>query len=65
MFTKGKPVAGRGVKASLLGEVFRKGVGEQVTYAGHPLYLFDPAPAWCPARTSTSPGCRPGTGSGP
>lgn len=44
VFTNGKPVAGPGVKASLLGEVFRKGLGEQVTYAGHPLYLFDAAP---------------------
>jgi predicted lipoprotein with Yx(FWY)xxD motif len=39
--TAGKPVAGPGVRQSLLGRVFRKGVGWQVTYAGHPLYLFD------------------------
>jgi predicted lipoprotein with Yx(FWY)xxD motif len=42
--TSGKPVAGPGVKQSLLGEVDRKGVGEQVTYNGHPLYLFDAIP---------------------
>jgi predicted lipoprotein with Yx(FWY)xxD motif len=39
--TTGKPVAGPGVRQSLLGRVYRKGVGWQVTYAGHPLYLFD------------------------
>jgi predicted lipoprotein with Yx(FWY)xxD motif len=39
--TVGKPVAGPGVNAKLLGTVTRKNVGVQVTYAGHPLYLFD------------------------
>ncbi|MFI5067439.1 MAG: hypothetical protein ACHP9Z_26140 [Streptosporangiales bacterium] len=39
--TTGKPVAGPGVHQSLLGRLYRKGVGWQVTYAGHPLYLFD------------------------
>jgi len=42
--TTGPPVAGPGARASLLGFVSRSGVGDQVTYAGHPLYLFDPAP---------------------
>jgi predicted lipoprotein with Yx(FWY)xxD motif len=40
--TKSAPVAGEGVKQKLLGSVYRKGIGNQVTYAGHPLYLFDP-----------------------
>ena len=43
--TTGAPIAGPGVKASLLGSVYRKGVGRQVTYAGHPLYLFDMGPS--------------------
>jgi predicted lipoprotein with Yx(FWY)xxD motif len=41
--SKGAPIAGRGVNAKLLGTIFRRGVGRQVTYAGHPLYLFDPS----------------------
>ena len=38
----GAPIAGPGVNRHLLSSVYRKGVGRQVTYAGHPLYLFDP-----------------------
>ena len=33
-----------GVSQSMLGEVSRAGIGEQVTYNGHPLYLFDSVP---------------------
>jgi len=40
VFTKGKPVAGRGVRASLLGSVRRRGGRRQVTYAGKPLYYY-------------------------
>lgn len=39
--TTGAPVAGPGVNPKLLGSVFRRGIGRQVTYGGHPLYLFD------------------------
>jgi predicted lipoprotein with Yx(FWY)xxD motif len=42
--TTGKPVAGAGVNQKLLGTVNRSGIGLQITYAGHPLYLFDQGP---------------------
>ncbi len=40
LLTTGAPVAGSGVKASLLSVAKRKDGRLQVTYAGHPLYLF-------------------------
>ncbi len=40
LVTHGKPVAGRGVHASLLGTTKRKDGKLQVTYRGHPLYYF-------------------------
>jgi len=43
--TNGFPIAGRGVIPGLLSAVYRPDLGTfQVTYAGHPLYLFDPGP---------------------
>lgn len=45
---QGKPSAGSGVKASLLSTITVSGIGAQVTYAGHPLYIYAAAP------TSTS-----------
>jgi predicted lipoprotein with Yx(FWY)xxD motif len=41
--TKGPPIAGAGVDPKLLGTRYRRGIGDQLTYAGHPLYLFDPS----------------------
>jgi predicted lipoprotein with Yx(FWY)xxD motif len=40
LLASGKPKAGPGVKASLLGVTARKDGKHQVTYAGHPLYRF-------------------------
>lgn len=40
LLTVGRPVAGAGIKASLLGTTKRRDGKLQVTYAGHPLYRF-------------------------
>jgi predicted lipoprotein with Yx(FWY)xxD motif len=40
VLTSGKPLAGPGAKASLLGMTRRSNGSAQVTYAGHPLYRF-------------------------
>ena len=40
VFTDEKAVAGKGVKASLLGTVTRRDGKQQVTYAGKPLYFY-------------------------
>jgi predicted lipoprotein with Yx(FWY)xxD motif len=39
LLTKGRPLAGPGVKADLLGTTTRKDGSVQVTYNGHPLYF--------------------------
>jgi predicted lipoprotein with Yx(FWY)xxD motif len=40
LLTNGKPVAGPGIRASLLGTTKRKNGKLEVTYGGHPLYYF-------------------------
>lgn len=40
LLTTGKPIAGTGVRASLLGTTKRKDGRLEVTYGGHPLYYF-------------------------
>jgi predicted lipoprotein with Yx(FWY)xxD motif len=40
VYTKGRPVAGRGVTTSLLGSIRRRDGRRQVTYAGKPLYYY-------------------------
>jgi predicted lipoprotein with Yx(FWY)xxD motif len=41
LLTRGKPLAGRGIRASLLGTTKRGGGKLQVTYNHHPLYTFE------------------------
>lgn len=41
--TSGRPIAGAGVKASLLSTINLSGGRKQVTYGGHPLYVYKPA----------------------
>jgi predicted lipoprotein with Yx(FWY)xxD motif len=40
LLTKGKPRAGEGAKASLVGSTRRAGGSRQVTYNGHPVYRY-------------------------
>jgi predicted lipoprotein with Yx(FWY)xxD motif len=55
----GRPVAGPGVIQALLGRVYRKHVGWQVTYAGYPLYLFDQGPGQVTGQGWFEPGLPP------
>jgi len=41
--TSARPIGGAGVKSSLLSTITLPGGRKQVTYAGHPLYLYAPA----------------------
>jgi predicted lipoprotein with Yx(FWY)xxD motif len=40
MLTKGKPVAGKGIRKGLLGTTRRRDGKRQVTYRGQPLYYY-------------------------
>ena len=57
-----RPVASPGVSQGLLSRVYRKGVGYQITYAGHPLYLFDPQPGAVNGEGWFEPGLPPWRG---
>jgi len=57
--TTAPPVAGAGVSAKLLGTVKRPGIGDQVTYNGHPLYLFDMSPGQVTGEGWVEPGLPP------
>lgn len=43
LLTSGRPIAGSGVKSSLLSSIRLPNGRRQVTYAGHPLYMYAPA----------------------
>jgi predicted lipoprotein with Yx(FWY)xxD motif len=40
VLTRGRPVAGKGIRSRLLGSVRRRGGKRQVTYDGRPLYYY-------------------------
>jgi predicted lipoprotein with Yx(FWY)xxD motif len=41
--SSGRPTAGPGVRSSLISTISLSGGRRQVTYAGHPLYLYEPS----------------------
>jgi predicted lipoprotein with Yx(FWY)xxD motif len=43
LLTSGRPIAGSGVKSSLLSSIRLPNGRRQVTYAGHPLYMYSPS----------------------
>ena len=43
LLTSGRPIAGAGVKSSLLSSIRLPNGSRQVTYAGHPLYTYSPS----------------------
>lgn len=43
LLTSGRPIAGSGVKSSLLSSIRLPNGKRQVTYAGHPLYMYSPS----------------------
>ena len=59
MTTSGRPVAGAGVAQGALGTVLRPHVGRQITYDGHPLYLFDSGPGQVTGEGWDEPGLPP------
>lgn len=63
VLTTAAPKAGPGVSQAMLGSVFRKGLGHQVTYNGHPLYLFDNSPGQVTGEGFDEPSLPPDEGS--
>jgi len=61
--TYAAPKAGPGVNQALLGTVYRKGIGHQVTYGGHPLYGFDNGPGQVTGEGFDEPSLPPDRGS--
>jgi predicted lipoprotein with Yx(FWY)xxD motif len=60
VITVGAPVAGKGVRPHLLSSVYRADIGaDQVTYAGHPLYLFEDSPFSITGEDFDEPGLPP------
>ena len=47
------------MSAALLGTVYSKGVGTQITYRGYPLYLFDEMPGQVSGEGWFEPGLPP------